>query len=192
MQIIVSATIKTAICDPLHMRNLWPSHKSTFAATYTESTIMFDISGQMNLASVVQAGASVFGFFYVGYQLWQARLNIRAATQLSQPVMSLLMDLFPVRWGSIIGNRCTNKFMTHARLSKLTDTPIAGFVLTQEKPGYSSGRPPWRATYRLRNLATVPANETSRVSLPSGVRQIFDEIGVSNSRTVAENPHLTG
>src|SRR5262249_52949388 len=40
-----------------------------------------DISGQMNWASVVQAGASVFGFIYVGYQLWQARLNLRGATE---------------------------------------------------------------------------------------------------------------
>jgi len=40
-----------------------------------------DIGGQMTWASVVQAGASVIGFFYVGYQLWQARLNIRAATE---------------------------------------------------------------------------------------------------------------
>jgi hypothetical protein len=40
-----------------------------------------DISAPMNLASVVQAGASVFGFLYVGYQLWQARRNIRGGTE---------------------------------------------------------------------------------------------------------------
>ena len=40
-----------------------------------------DFSAPMNLASVVQAGASVFGFLFVGYQLWQARRNIRGATE---------------------------------------------------------------------------------------------------------------
>jgi hypothetical protein len=40
-----------------------------------------DFSAPMNLTSVVQAGASVFGFFFVGYQLWQARRNIRGATE---------------------------------------------------------------------------------------------------------------
>jgi hypothetical protein len=40
-----------------------------------------DLSAPMNLASVVQAGASVFGFLFVGYQLWQARRNIRGATE---------------------------------------------------------------------------------------------------------------
>jgi hypothetical protein len=42
---------------------------------------MMDFSAPMNLASVVQAGASVFGFFFVGYQLWQARRNIRGTTE---------------------------------------------------------------------------------------------------------------
>jgi hypothetical protein len=40
-----------------------------------------DLSAPMNLASVVQAGASVFRFLFVGYQLWQARRNIRGATE---------------------------------------------------------------------------------------------------------------
>jgi hypothetical protein len=40
-----------------------------------------DLSAPMNLASVVQAGASVFGFLFVGYQLRQARRNIRGATE---------------------------------------------------------------------------------------------------------------
>ena len=40
-----------------------------------------DIGGQMTLASVVQAGASACGFFFIGYQIWQARRSIRAGTE---------------------------------------------------------------------------------------------------------------